>query len=60
MLKKFDDWLTDATPEEKIYAAKRSLAAIGELDTTHQGRFVDEVRTDPTIAKLFDDLKTTV
>ena len=58
-MQKFDDWLSGATPEETIYAAKRSLAAIVGLDTTHKGRFVDEVRTDPTISNLFDELKTT-
>jgi len=58
-MQRFDDWLKDATPDDKIYAAKRALAAIGELGTTHQDRFVQEVRSDPTTATLFDNLKET-
>jgi hypothetical protein len=56
----FYDWLKTATPDEKIAAAKRTLATIGELDTTHQERFVQEVAGDPVAGKVFEDLKTTI
>jgi hypothetical protein len=59
-MQRFEDWLKDATPDEKITAAKRSLAAIGELDTTYRERFVQEVTGDPTTAKVFEDLKATI
>jgi hypothetical protein len=45
----FTDWLDKAGPDEKIYAAKQTLAAIGELGTEHKDRFVQEVKTDPAI-----------
>jgi len=55
----FTDWLDKAGPDEKIYAAKRALVAIGELGTDHKDQFVQEIRADPTVARLFDELRTT-
>lgn len=59
-MQSFYDWLKGATPDEKITAAKHTLAAIGELGTTDQERFVQEVRSDPTAGKVFENLKATI
>jgi hypothetical protein len=59
-MQRFEDWLKDATPDDKIAIAKRSLAAVGELGTTYQDQFVQEVRGDPTAGKVFDSLKETI
>lgn len=53
----FTSWIDGATPDEVISAGRQVLKRIALLDQTHRDRFVADLESDPTVARLFEDFK---
>lgn len=49
----FRTWLTTASPEDQIVAAKQVLSRIATLDQTYRDKFTTEIESDPQVSRLF-------
>lgn len=53
----FGDWINGAPPDETIRTAKLSLKRVSQLDRTYRDRFFSELKTDPALVHLFEEIR---
>jgi hypothetical protein len=51
-------WFNEALPQDAVIGTVAGLKRIATLDQTTRAQFLDEVKKDPAIARLLEELKT--
>jgi hypothetical protein len=51
-------WFNDAPPSDVVTGTIAGLKRIAMFDQTYRGKFLAEIQSDQTVARLLEDLKT--
>jgi hypothetical protein len=50
------DWLNKASPDDIVKNTVAGVARIGQLDANYRDQFIEQLRAEPTAARLLEQM----